>query len=82
MKGSKSDETLIPMDMKQNDFVSLTKYLSVRVCLIDHLKAKSKLIDIATLKKVAPYIPHFILNGGESASDLEMQVTSAGLTMS
>ena len=80
--GQKSNEALIPMEMKQTDFVCLAKYLFIRVRLIDYLKTKSKPIDKATLKKVTPYIPHFILNGIESASDLEMRVTSAGLTMS
>lgn len=78
------NEEPIEMRMSQKEFISLSKYLSLSISLKKYYKANKLAIDMVPAHRsfsVASCTPCFILVGNESASSLQMRLTSQGLKL-
>ena len=74
----------IEMRMSQKEFISLSKYLSLSISLKEYYKVNGLSIDLVPAHRsfsVASCTPCFILIGNESASSLQMRLTSQGLKL-
>ena len=72
------------MRMSQKEYTSLSKYLSLQISLKEYYKANRLAIDFVPKHRsfsVASCTPCFILVGNESASSLQIRLTSQGLKL-